>query len=90
MDLRSTPSRPPGHSPRTWLERITAGWHELDGRRAVLLVQLAAGQVRDDARLDYSLALVTGWMRFAVEFRHRAGTARRSSRCSRRIARPTA
>ncbi len=28
------------HEPETWLERIAAGWHELDGSRAVLLVQL--------------------------------------------------
>ena len=25
--------------PESWIERIGAGWHELDGRRAVLLVQ---------------------------------------------------
>jgi uncharacterized protein YecE (DUF72 family) len=58
------------YGPEAWLERITAGWHELDGRRAVLLVQLAPAQARDDARLDYFLARVPGWMRVAVEFRH--------------------
>jgi uncharacterized protein YecE (DUF72 family) len=56
--------------PETWLERIAAGWHELDGRRAVLLAQLAPTQARDDTRLDYFLARVPGWMRVAVEFRH--------------------
>jgi uncharacterized protein YecE (DUF72 family) len=54
----------------TWLERIAAGWHELDGRRSVLLVQLAPALARDDPRLDYFLARVPGWMRVAVEFRH--------------------
>jgi uncharacterized protein YecE (DUF72 family) len=58
------------YGPETWLERIAAGLHELDGRRAVLLVQLAPAQARDDARLDYFLTRVPGWMRVAVEFRH--------------------
>jgi uncharacterized protein YecE (DUF72 family) len=58
------------YGPETWLERIGAGWHELDGRRAVLLVQLGPAQARDDARLGYFLAQVPGWLRVAVEFRH--------------------
>jgi uncharacterized protein YecE (DUF72 family) len=58
------------YAPEMWLERIAAGWHKLDGRRAVLLTQLAPAQARDDARLDYFLARVPGWMRVAVEFRH--------------------
>jgi uncharacterized protein YecE (DUF72 family) len=58
------------YGPETWVRRIEAGWHELDGKRAVLLVQLAPGQARDDARLGYFLAQVPGWMRVAVEFRH--------------------
>ena len=58
------------YGPETWLERIAAGWHELDGRRAVLLVQLAPAQARDDTRLEYFLARVPDWMRVAVEFRH--------------------
>jgi len=58
------------YAPETWLERIAAGWHELGGKRAVLLVQLAPAQPRDDARLAYFLRLVPDWMRVAVEFRH--------------------
>jgi uncharacterized protein YecE (DUF72 family) len=58
------------YGPEDWLRRIEAGWHELDGRRAVLLVQLAPQQSRDDARLGYFLAQVPGWLRVAVEFRH--------------------
>jgi uncharacterized protein YecE (DUF72 family) len=56
--------------PESWIERVTAGWHELDGKRAVLLVQLAPSHHRDDARLDYFLRLVPQWIRVAVEFRH--------------------
>ena len=37
---------------------------------AVLLVQLGPGQVRDDARLDWFLGALPGWIRVAVEFRH--------------------
>ena len=58
------------YGPESWLERIRAGWHELDGKRAVLLVQLPPGLARDDARLGYFLARVPQWMRVAVEFRH--------------------
>jgi uncharacterized protein YecE (DUF72 family) len=57
-------------APESWLERLTDCWHELGDRRGVLLVQLAPGHARDDARLDYFLALVPPWMRVAVEFRH--------------------
>ena len=56
--------------PEVWLQRIAAGWHELAGKRAVLLVQLPPSLPRDDARLAYFLGLVRGWMRVAVEFRH--------------------
>jgi uncharacterized protein YecE (DUF72 family) len=58
------------YEPETWLQRITAGWHELGPRRAVLLVQLAPAQARDDARLAHFLRLVPDWMRIAMEFRH--------------------
>jgi len=58
------------YAPEAWLERIAAGWHELGDRRAVLLVQLAPGHERDDARLAYFLGLVPSWLRVAVEFRH--------------------
>jgi len=34
------------YAPDTWLQRIQAGWHELDGKRAVLLVQLPPAQPR--------------------------------------------
>lgn len=42
----------------------------MGGTRAVLLVQLAPSQPRDDARLAYFLELVPDRMRVAVEFRH--------------------
>lgn len=58
------------YAPETWLPRIRAGWHELNGKRAVLLVQLPPSQPRDDARLAYFLRQVPGWMPVAVEFRH--------------------
>jgi uncharacterized protein YecE (DUF72 family) len=56
--------------PESWIERMSVGWHELDGKRAVLLVQLAPAQARDDARLGYFLRLMPPWIRVAVEFRH--------------------
>ena len=59
------------YAPEAWLQRIAAGWHELGDKRAVLLVQLPPSLPRDDARLAYFLGLVPGWMRVAVEFRHR-------------------
>src|SRR5579859_4167320 len=58
------------YAPEPWLPRLEAGWHELGGKRAVLLVQLPPSQPRDDARLTYFLRQVPGWMRVAVEFRH--------------------
>jgi uncharacterized protein YecE (DUF72 family) len=58
------------YGPEAWLERIAAGWHELDGSRAVLLVQLPPALDRDDARLAYFLGRVPEWVRVAVEFRH--------------------
>jgi uncharacterized protein YecE (DUF72 family) len=58
------------HEPEAWIERMTAGWHELGDKRAVLLVQLAPAHERDDARLEYFLRALPGWMRVAVEFRH--------------------
>ena len=60
------------YAPEEWLQRIAAGWHELGDNRAVLLVQLPPSLPRDDARLAYFLRLVPGWMRVAVEFRHRS------------------
>ncbi len=56
--------------PQQWVDRIAAGLHELGDRRAVLLVQLAPGHERDDARLGELLGLLPGWIRVAVEFRH--------------------
>ena len=58
------------YAPEAWIERISAGWHELGDKRAVLLVQLAPNHVRDDARLDYFLGRMPSWIRTAVEFRH--------------------
>ena len=60
------------YAPEGWLQRIAAGWHELGDKRAVPLVQLPPSLRRDDARLAYFLGLVPGWMRVAVEFRHRS------------------
>jgi uncharacterized protein YecE (DUF72 family) len=56
--------------PESWIDRISAGWHALGDKRAVLLVQLAPSHARDDARLDYFLGLLPPWIRVAVEFRH--------------------
>ncbi len=56
--------------PEEWIERISRCWHELDGRRGALLVQLHPAQERDDARLDYFLQCVPPWMTVAVELRH--------------------
>jgi uncharacterized protein YecE (DUF72 family) len=53
-----------------WAERIARDWHELEDKRALLLVQLGPGQARDDARLDYFLSRLPWWVRTAVELRH--------------------
>jgi uncharacterized protein YecE (DUF72 family) len=58
------------YSPEVWIDRLIACWHELGDKRAVLLVQLHPGHVRDDARLEWFLGLLPEWMRVAVEFRH--------------------
>jgi uncharacterized protein YecE (DUF72 family) len=58
------------YRPETWVQRIGLGWHELGDKRAVLLVQLAPSQPRDDERLAYFLTLIPPWIRVAVEFRH--------------------
>ena len=48
------------YTPETWLQRIQAGWHELGGKRAALLVQLPPSLQRDDTRLADFLGLVPG------------------------------
>ena len=58
------------YGPEQWIERMTAGLHELAGRRGPLLVQLPPTMQRDDDRLDYFLTRVPAWMRPVVEFRH--------------------
>jgi uncharacterized protein YecE (DUF72 family) len=58
------------YAPELWVERIAAGWHELAGKRAVLLVQLPPQLPRDDARLEFFLDRLPDWVRVAVEFRH--------------------
>lgn len=58
------------YAPEVWVQRFVSSWRELGARRGVLLVQLAPGHVRDDARLAYFLALFPSWVRVAVEFRH--------------------
>jgi len=56
--------------PEAWIARITAGLHELRGRRGPLLFQLPPSMERDDARLDWMLAHLPAWTRPVVEFRH--------------------
>jgi uncharacterized protein YecE (DUF72 family) len=56
--------------PEQWLERMTAGLHELAGRRGPLLVQLPPTMERDDERLDWFLGRVPDWMQPVLEFRH--------------------
>ncbi|GIG23661.1 hypothetical protein Cch01nite_43850 [Cellulomonas chitinilytica] len=58
------------YGPEAWSERIARSWHELGDRREVLLVQLRPDQERDDARLDWFLGSLPGWVRVAVELRH--------------------
>nr|WP_221203189.1 DUF72 domain-containing protein [Modestobacter versicolor] len=58
------------YAPEAWVDRLVACWHELGDKRAVLLVQLHPAHERDDARLDFLLGRLPGWMRVAVEFRH--------------------
>lgn len=58
------------YEPEEWVRRIAAGLHELGDRRGVLLVQLRPDHARDDARLDYFLGSLPGWVRTAVELRH--------------------
>lgn len=56
--------------PENWIARMTAGLHELAGRRGPLLVQLPPMMERDDDRLDWFLARLPGWTQSAIEFRH--------------------
>lgn len=58
------------YAPERWIERISACWHELADKRAVLLVQLSPNFPVDLARLDYFLAKTPPWIRTAFEFRH--------------------
>ena len=58
------------YAPEVWIERIARCWHELGDKRAVLVVQLPPGMPRDDARLDFFLGALPGWIRVTVEFRH--------------------
>ena len=58
------------YAPEEWVQRITAGLHELGAKRAVFLVQLGPNQPRDDARLEHFLGLLPDWLRTSVEFRH--------------------
>ena len=58
------------YAPEAWVDRIARCWHELDNKRAVLLVQLGPGQARDDERLGFFLGRLPPWIRTTVEFRH--------------------
>lgn len=60
------------YAPEVWAERMTSCWHVLDGKRSVLLIQLAPDHARDEACLAYFLGLLPPWMRVAVEFRHQS------------------
>ena len=62
------------YEPEQWIERVTAGLHELRGRRGPLIVQLPPTMARDDARLDWFLGALPGWTRPVVEFRHPSWT----------------
>jgi uncharacterized protein YecE (DUF72 family) len=58
------------YAPEQWIDRIAAGLHELRDRRGCLLVQLAPGHQRDDARLEHFLRHLPWWTRPVIEFRH--------------------
>jgi uncharacterized protein YecE (DUF72 family) len=58
------------YAPEVWVDRISASWHELFDRRAMLLVQLPPTMERDDARLDWFLGRLPWWVPVAVELRH--------------------
>lgn len=58
------------YGPEKWIERVTAGLHELRGRRGLLLVQLPPDMARDDVRLAYFLERLPDWIDVAVELRH--------------------
>ncbi len=58
------------YSPEAWVGRLAGSWHELTGRRGILLVQLAPAHGRDDPRLAYFLERLPSWIRVAVEVRH--------------------
>ncbi|MEF2976779.1 DUF72 domain-containing protein [Subtercola sp. YIM 133946] len=58
------------YAPEIWVERMAGAWHELAGRRGIILVQLPPTMQRDDERLRYFLASLPEWMRVAVELRH--------------------
>lgn len=58
------------YAPEVWMERIKACWHELQDKRAVLLVQLAPQQGCDYDRMAYFLDQIPPWLQTAVEFRH--------------------
>ena len=58
------------YSPEVWVDRISASWHELHDRRALLLVQLPPTLERDDARLGWFLGRLPWWVPVAVEMRH--------------------
>lgn len=58
------------YAPEAWMKRMSQCWHELDGKRAVLLVQLSPLFAPDYERLRYFLQQLPSWMRVAIEFRH--------------------
>ena len=58
------------YGPEVWSQRIARSWYELRDRREALLVQLPPDARRDDARLDWFLASLPGWVQVAVELRH--------------------
>lgn len=57
-------------APEEWIDRLTAGLHELAPVRGPLLVQLPPTMERDDERLAWFLGAVPSWMRPVLELRH--------------------
>ena len=58
------------NSPEVWVDKIATSCHELNDRRAVLLVQLPPTLERDDERLGWFLDRLPRWVPVAVEMRH--------------------
>lgn len=58
--------------PQPWVDRIERCQRALGEHREAVLVQLRDDMPRDDDRLEAFLALIPGWIRVAMELRHRS------------------